>query len=30
VNQPFFFHEFAALAARHGLQFVNEAVFDQT
>jgi len=30
VNQPFFFHEFASLAARHGLQFVNEAMFDQT
>lgn len=30
VNQPFFFHEFASLAANHGLQFVNEAVFDET
>jgi SAM-dependent methyltransferase len=30
VNQPFFFHEFASLAASHGLQYVNEAVFDQT
>ena len=30
VNQQFFFHEFAGLAARHGLQFVSEATFDQT
>ena len=30
VNQPFFFHEFAGMAARHGLRFVNEAIFDQT
>lgn len=25
VNQPYYFHEFAALAGRHGLQFLAEA-----
>ncbi len=30
INQPFFFHEFAQLAARHGLQYLNEAEFGQT
>jgi methyltransferase-like protein len=27
VNQPYFFHEFAALAAAHGLQYLAEANF---
>jgi SAM-dependent methyltransferase len=27
VNQPFFFHEFAAQAAQHGLQYLAEAHF---
>jgi len=27
VNQPYYFHEFAALAGRHGLQFLAEADF---
>jgi methyltransferase-like protein len=28
VNQPFYFHEFAAQAAAHGLQFLGEAEFN--
>lgn len=30
INQPFFFHEFAQMAARHGLEYLNEADFDPT
>ena len=30
LNQPFFFHEFAKLAAGYGLHFLSEAGFDQT
>lgn len=25
INQPYYFHEFAAMAARHGLEFLSEA-----